>query len=110
MAVDTSEVTTTTNPVDPVLDPANQHHHAHHNHPAFTECDREDTVIYASDPNLEKNVVADPSPLEDVTKGSSSTEDLEQTGESYPKRPWHRRVLKNWLHAVYAVIFLLFTG
>ncbi|BDD55680.1 hypothetical protein MPDQ_000861 [Monascus purpureus] len=111
MAADTPEVTTTTltHARDPALDPANQHHHAHHNHTAFAERDREDDVVYAKDPTLDKTMAADPSPLEHYTR-SSSGDDPEQTGQSYPKRPWHRRVLKHWRHAIYAVIFLLFTG
>lgn len=94
-------------PIDPALDPVHQHHHPHHNHTAFAEQDREDEIVYAKDTTFEKSVVPEPSPL---NHKSSDNTDLEQSGESYPKRPWHRRVLKHWRHAAFAVIFCLFTG
>jgi CNT family concentrative nucleoside transporter len=94
-------------PRDPALDPANEHHHAHHHHTAFAEKGREDEVVYSVDVKG-----PDPNSLDDSfpDKKSKDMSDVEDLGEGHAKRPWQRRMLKQWRHAVHIVIWLLFTG
>ncbi|KAJ5206287.1 Na dependent nucleoside transporter [Penicillium cf. griseofulvum] len=90
--------------VDPVLDPENQHHHAHQHHTAFAEQGRQDEVVYTKDVPFEKE--PEPTPLEQRSKNSD-----EETGENLPaQRTWYRRAGKQWRHMVHAVVWLLFTG
>jgi hypothetical protein len=97
---------------DPALDPANEHHHAHHNHTALAEKGREDEVVYTQGTTFEKSAIPDASPqdhssLQEKDQGNTDIEDL---SEGYAKRPWQRHVLKQWRHVAYAVVWLLFTG
>lgn len=93
-------------PRDPALDPANEHHHAHHHHTAFAEKGREDEVVYSVDVKG-----PDPSSLDDSCPDKKSKDvDVEDLGEGRAMRPWQRRVLKQWRHALHAFIWLLFTG
>lgn len=94
-------------PRDPALDPANEHHHAHHHHTVFAEKGREDEVVYALDAKVADPAAVDASSQDKISKDISDVEDL---GEGRAKRPWQRRVLKQWRHAAHAVIWLLFTG
>lgn len=93
--------------VDPVLEPENQHHHAHQHHTAFTEEGRQDEVVYSKDAGFEKDIVSEQTP---VDHGSNNSRD-EEAGENLPaKRTWYRRMGKQWRHMVHAVVWLLFTG
>ncbi|KAJ5174306.1 uncharacterized protein N7482_000183 [Penicillium canariense] len=97
--------------VDPVLQPDNQHHHAHHHHTAFAEKGREDEMIFSTDTSFEKGIVSEPTPLDHGSQSHSQAEKDEENGANDPApRPWHRRMLKHWRHAMHAVIWLLFTG
>lgn len=92
---------------DPALDPAHQHHHAHLHHTDFAEKGREDEVVYSVDIKG-----PDPSSLEAgyPEKKSKDGSDVEDLGEGHAMRPWQRRVMKQWRHALHIVIWLLFTG
>ncbi|CAI7571953.1 unnamed protein product [Penicillium glandicola] len=91
--------------VDPVLDPENQHHHAHQHHTTYAEEGRQDEVIYSKDAQFEKGIEPEPTALD-----SKSSND-EEAGENHPaKRTWYRRAGKHWRHMVHAVVWLLFTG
>ncbi|KAL1964058.1 hypothetical protein VTN77DRAFT_7604 [Rasamsonia byssochlamydoides] len=97
---------------DPALDPANEHHHAHHHHTAFAEKGRDDEVVYAQGTTFDKSTIPDASPQDHPPfqgKGQENT-DIEDLGEGLAKRPWQRRLLKQWRHVAHAVIWLLFTG
>ena len=97
--------------IDPVLQPEHQHHHPHHHHTAFAEQGREDEVVYSKDATFEKGIIPEPTPLDHGSKSQSQSEKDEETGEAQPaKRPWHRRLRKQWRHVAHAVIWLLFTG
>ncbi|CAG7916141.1 unnamed protein product [Penicillium olsonii] len=90
-------------PADSMLDPANQHEHAHHHHTTFAEQGREEEVVYAQD-TFDKSV--EPTPITHATKSTD-----EEAGQSSPAhRTLLRRVGKQWRHIVHAVIWLLFTG
>ncbi|CAG8905982.1 unnamed protein product [Penicillium egyptiacum] len=92
---------------DPVLDPDNQHHHAHQHHTAYAEEGRPDEVVYSKDTQFEKGIVAEQTPLDHGSKNSND----EEAGETFPaKRTWYRRVQKQRRHIVHAVVWLLFTG
>ncbi|KAH8701650.1 H+/nucleoside cotransporter [Talaromyces proteolyticus] len=97
---------------DPALNPANEHHHAHHHHTAFAEKGREDEVVYSLGTTAEKSIIPDPSPLDHSYPDNKNTDvsDLEDLGEGRAKRPWQRRMIKQWRHVLHAVIWLLFTG
>lgn len=93
--------------VDPVLEPENQHHHAHQHHTAFAEEGRQDEVVYSKDAEFEKGIVPEQTPLDHGSKNSND----EEAGEHFPaQRTWYRRVGKQWRHMAHAVVWLLFTG
>lgn len=97
---------------DPALDPANEHRHTHHHHTAFAEKDREDEVVYSQGTTFDKPTIPDASPQYHSSFQDKDREntDIEELGEGVTKRPWQRRLLKEWRHVVHAVIWLLFTG
>ncbi|KKA23073.1 H+/nucleoside cotransporter [Rasamsonia emersonii CBS 393.64] len=87
-------------------------HHAHHNHTAFAEKGREDEVVYTQGTTFDKSTSSDPSPqvhppFQEKGQGNTDVEDL---GEGLAKRPWQRRLIKQWRHVAHAVVWLLFTG
>ncbi|KAJ5482982.1 hypothetical protein N7539_006428 [Penicillium diatomitis] len=97
---------------DPALQPEHQHQHAHHHHTAFAEAGRENEVVYSKDANFEKSIVPEPSPLDHGSRSlNSSAEKDAEAGETSPApRPFYKRVLKQWRHAMHAAIWILFTG
>ena len=66
--------------VDPVLEPENQHHHAHQHHTAFAEEGRQDEVVYSKDAGFEKGIVPEQTPLGHGSKNSTD----EEAGENFP--------------------------
>ena len=71
-------------PRDPALDPANQHHHPHHNHTIFAEQGRKDNhVVYTMNKTFEKSVIPDQSPL-DHSAGGSIARTLNRASKSLP--------------------------
>ncbi|EPS33188.1 hypothetical protein PDE_08150 [Penicillium oxalicum 114-2] len=97
--------------LDPALQPEHQHRHAHHHHTAFAEAGRDDDIVYSKDANFEKSIVPEPSPLDHGSRSHSSAEKDAEAGETSPApRPFYKRVLKQWRHAMHAAIWILFTG
>jgi CNT family concentrative nucleoside transporter len=97
---------------DPALNPANEHHHAHHSHTAFAEKGRVDEVVYTEGTTAEKSNIPEPSPQDHSAYPEKSKElsDVEDLGEGRASRPWQRRLINQWRHVAYAVVWLLFTG
>jgi CNT family concentrative nucleoside transporter len=97
---------------DPALNPANEHHHPHHNHTAFAEKGRQDEVVYTEGTTSEKSNIPDHSPQDHSSLPEKGKEisDVEDVGEGRAQRPRQRRLIKQWRHVAHAVIWLLFTG
>lgn len=97
---------------DPALNPANEHHHAHHNHSALAEKGHQDEVVYTEGTTAEKSNIPDHSPQDHsaYTEKGKEISDIEDLGEGRAARLWQRRLIKQWRHVAYAVIWLLFTG
>lgn len=73
---------------------------------------REGEVVDTQGTTLDKSTSSDPSPQDRPSfqeKGQGKT-DIEDLGEGLAKRPWQRRLIKQWRHVAHAVVWLLFTG